>query len=56
MLNVLAAIIVILAYIAFGLWLVNRKWKSESDLDLGFFVAIIPVAVFTWIALHLAGA
>ena len=56
MLNILAAIIVILAYTICGLWLLNRKWKSESDLDLGFFIAIIFVAIATWFALYLAGA
>jgi hypothetical protein len=56
MLNILAAVIVTIAYLSWGLWLIDRKWVSDSDLDNGFFWSIIPVALLTWYALHLAGA
>lgn len=54
--NILAVLIIAIAYIPWGLWLCDRRWKSVDDLDKGFFISIIPVAILTWFALYLVGA
>jgi len=54
--NMLAAIIVTTIYLLWRIWLIDRKWASETDLDGGFFWSIIPVATATCYVLYLAGA
>ena len=54
--HILATIIVTTIYLLWGLWLIDRKWASETNLDGGFFWSIIPVAISTCYALYLAGA
>jgi hypothetical protein len=54
--NILAAIIVTVAYIAWGLWNISRQWKHTDDLDAAFFWSLLPLAIATWYALRLAGA
>ena len=54
--NIIAAIIITTVFIAFGIWLCDREWRYIDDLDLGFFLGWVPVAIAIWIALYLAGA
>lgn len=54
--NILAAIIVTITYLAWGLWMLDRKPSNNADLDLGFFISLTPVALLTWYALYLVRA
>jgi hypothetical protein len=56
MLNIIAAIIVTVSSIAFGLWHINRKWRYTNDLDDAFLWSLIPLAIAMWTALYLVGA
>ena len=56
MFNIFAAILVTTTYFLWGLWLIDRRWASETDLDGGFFWSVIPVAIATCYALYLVGA
>lgn len=54
--NILASFIATIAFITFGIWLCDREWDHTDDLDLGFFIALAPVAIAIWTALYLVGA
>jgi len=54
--QIIAAILLSGAYLIWGLWLLGRRWASSNDLDLGFFLSLIPIAIATWLSLYLAGA
>ena len=56
MLNILAAVIVSSVFIAFGIWLCDRKWRYTNDLDAWFLLGWVPVAIAIWTALYLVGA
>lgn len=55
MANILATFIVTIAYLAWGIWLLDRDHKLD-DLDVYDLLAIIPVAIASWVALYLVGA
>jgi hypothetical protein len=54
--NIIASVIVFTCFVTFGIWLCDRRWKYTNDLDLGFFLGWIPVAIAIWTALYMVGA
>jgi len=54
--NILAAIIVIASFVAFGLWNIDREYTHVNDVDTGFLLALAPLAIAIWTALYLVGA
>lgn len=55
MANLIAGLITIATFIIWGLFLLERIWEYANDLDDGFFLSIIPVAIALWLSLKLIG-
>ena len=54
--NIIAAIIVIASFVAFGLWNINREYTHVNDVDTGFLLSLAPLAIAIWTALYIVGA
>lgn len=56
MLNILAAVIVAVTYLLWGLWNIDREWTHVNDVDTGFLLSLAPLAIAIWTALYMVGA
>jgi hypothetical protein len=53
MIELFAKLLIAIAFIVWGIFLLERSWEYDDDLDVVFFVSIIPVAIALWLGLHL---
>ena len=53
--NIFAALIAMTTYTLWGLFLIEQKWWTETDLNIKqFSISLIPVAALTWLSLYIA--
>jgi len=56
MANIFAALLTIATFMFWGFWLCDRTWEYVNDLDSGFFISIVPVAILLWLALYIGSS
>jgi hypothetical protein len=53
MIEIFAQLLIAIAFMIWGYYLLERKWEYEDDVDDCFFISVIPVAIALWLGLHL---